>query len=112
MSTKSQLHACGESLMIGLRLMERAITRDPDSLATLRACLDIVERLERSASNLDLSHVETALAVVTQASNDFKAPGTAPAVLSAIRGAADRLRRLQAELGGGQSRTAFQPAFR
>jgi hypothetical protein len=110
MSAKSQLNACGESLMIGIRLMERAVARDPAALSTLRACLDLVERLERSSANLDVTHVETALAAVTQTSNDVNVPTTSSAVLAAIRNAADRLNRLRSELAG-DTQVRKVPAF-
>lgn len=99
MSNKSQLHACADALMAGLRAAERAEVPDPRILATLRACLDVVEHLEHWATDVDASQVATALEVVERAAVEFGSePVAAHAVLVAVRNAIDRLQRLQVEL--------------
>jgi hypothetical protein len=98
MTAKGQLHACVDSLMVGVRAAERAAVPDPRVLATLRACLDVVERLEQSAADVTASQLVIALGVVNQAVVELRrAPALAPAVLGAVRNAVDRLQRLHAE---------------
>jgi hypothetical protein len=98
MTVKSQLHACVDSLMVGVRAAQRAAEPDPRVLATLRACLDVVERLEQSAAHVSASQLELALGVVKQAVVELgRNPAPAPAVLGAARNAVDRLQRLHAE---------------
>jgi hypothetical protein len=102
MSVKGQLNACGESLMIGIRRVQRSAAPDEQTLTTLRACLDVVERLERSAGEIVADQVDMALAVVTKASQELGQGATiAPAVTGAVRNAADRLQRLRSELQPG-----------
>lgn len=99
MTVKSQLHACCDSLMTGVRTAERAAVPDTRILATLRACLDVVERLERSSSDVSAAQVEIALGVVEHAAVEIGTePVAARTVLVAVRNAVDRLRRLKAEL--------------
>jgi hypothetical protein len=50
----------GESLMIGIRRVQRSDAPDERTLSTLRACLDVVERLERSAGEIVGSQIEMA----------------------------------------------------
>lgn len=99
MSVKSQLNACGESLVIGIRRAERSALTDQRALSALRACLDVVERLERVSGQVVATQIEMALAILTQASRELSLePVTAPAVVGAVRNAADRLQRLRTEL--------------
>lgn len=99
MTTKSQLHACVDSLMVAVRTAERGVVPDSRVLETLRACLDVVEGLEQSSAGVTASQVEMALGVVKQAAVEFRGePVAAHAVLVAVRNAVDRLQRLQAEL--------------
>jgi len=102
LTVKSQLHACCDSLMAGVRAAERAAERtddtDPRVLRTLRACQDVVERLERSSADVTEMQVEIALGVVKQAVVDLTAGSAANAVLGAVRNAVDRLQRLRDEL--------------
>lgn len=101
MTVKSQLHACGDSLMVAVRVAQRAAVPDPRVLATLRACLDVVERLEQSSAEVSASQIEIALGVVKQAIVEFsREPAPAAAVLGAVRNAVDRLQRLHGELPG------------
>ena len=101
MSVKSQLHACADALMVAVRAAGRAAVPDPRVLATLRACQDIVERLEQSSTDVSTAQVEMALSVVKQAAVEFgREPAAAPAVLGAVRNAVDRLQRLLTELPG------------
>ena len=99
MTVKSQLHACSDSLMVAVRAAGRAATPDPRVLATLRACQDIIERLEQSSAVVSPEQVEMALGVVKQAAVELGGDMlVAPAVLGAVRNAIDRLQRLRAEL--------------
>jgi len=99
MSVKSQLSACGDSLMVAVRAAGRAAAPDPRVLATLRACQDVVERLQQSSAAVSADQVEMALGVVKQAAVELgREPQVAPAVLGAVRNAIDRLQRLRAEL--------------
>lgn len=88
--------------MAGARAAERAAERtddpDPRVLRTLRACQDVVERLERSAVDVTLPQVEIALGVVKQAIVDLTASSATNAVIGAVRNAADRLQKLRDEL--------------
>ena len=88
--------------MAGVRAAERAAERtdDPDTrvLRTLRACQDVVERLERSSVDVTVMQVDIALGVVKQAVVDLTAGSAANAVLGAVRNAVDRLQRLRDEL--------------
>jgi hypothetical protein len=95
---KSQLHATGDSLMVAVRAAQRAPTPDQHILKTLRACQDVVERLEQSAVEVNAVQVEMALSVVMQALIEFgRQENPAPAVLGAVRNAVDRLQRLRTE---------------
>lgn len=98
MTVKSQLHSCGESLMAGVRAAERAAEPDPRVLATLRACQDVVERLEQSSAEVSVLEVEIALRVVKQAAVELAAEPVANTVRATVRNALDRLERLHAEL--------------
>jgi hypothetical protein len=99
MTIKSQLHACREALMAGLRAAERADVPDTRVMATLRACLDVVEHLEHWSDEVSASQVDTALAVVERAAVEFGTePVAAHAVLVAVRNAVGRLQRLRTEL--------------
>lgn len=99
MTVKSQLHSCGDSLMVAVRAAQRAAVPDRRILATLRACQDIVERLEQSSTEVRADQVDMALGVVKQAAVEFgKEPAAAPAVIGAVRNAVERLQRLRTEL--------------
>lgn len=98
MSVKSQLHACGDALMVAVRATQRAATPHAQNLKTIRACQDVIERLEQSAAEVSAVEIELALNVVTQALVDLgRQPAPVPAVLGAVRNAVDRLQRLRTE---------------
>jgi hypothetical protein len=98
MTIKSQLHATGDSLMVAVRAAERAPDPDQHVLKTLRACQDIIEKLEQSAGEVRAVQVEMALTVVQQALIEFgRQEHPAPAVLGAVRNAVDRLQKLRSE---------------
>ena len=99
MSIKSQLHACVDALMTATRAAQRASDPDRKVLETLRACQDVVERLEQSAAEVTAAHLEMALSVVTHGLVELgRAEAPAPTVLAAVRNAVDRLERLRAEV--------------
>lgn len=98
MTVKSQLHACVDSLMSGLKAAERAAEPDPRVLATIRACLDVVERLEHSSKDVTVFEVEIALKVVKQAALELSRDPIANTVKVTVRNAVDRLERLRDEL--------------
>jgi hypothetical protein len=87
--------------MTAVRAAERAAAPDQQMLATLRACQDVIERLEQGATEVTAVQVDLALSVVTNALVEFgRKESPAPAVLGAVRNAVDRLQRLRTELGG------------
>lgn len=106
MTVKSQLHACVDALMAGARAAERAAElaaereEEPDRRvpATLRACLDVVERLEHSSVDVTVMQVDIALGVLKQAAVELAARPVPNAVPGAMRNALDRLQRLRDEL--------------
>jgi hypothetical protein len=101
MTVKSQLHACAEALMVGVRATERAVVPDPRVLAILRACLDVVERLRRSAEEVTADQVTIALNVVRQAEADLsRSQAPVRVVLKAVGNARERLEQLHTELDG------------
>src|SRR5258706_4478510 len=98
MTVKSQLHACGDSLMVAVRAAQRAGTPDVQNLKTLRACQDIIERLEQSATEVSAVEIELALSVLTQASIELgRRQAPARTVLRAVRNAVERLERLRTD---------------
>jgi hypothetical protein len=99
MSTKSQLHACSEILLTGIRAAERAGPSESRVLATLRACLDVVEHLEYASHDVNAAHVATALAIVEQAAVELGSErGAAQTVVVLVRQVIDRLHRLKTAL--------------
>jgi hypothetical protein len=99
MSVKSQLHACSDALMVAVRAAQRAAMSQAPSLKILRACQDLIEQLEQSATEVSVVEIEMALNVVTQALVELgrQQPAPTPAMLGAVRNAVDRLKRLSAE---------------
>jgi hypothetical protein len=86
--------------MVAVRAAQRAAPPDQQVLKALRACQDIIERLEQSATEVSAAQVEMALSVVTQALLELgRRPTPAPAVLGAVRNAVDRLQRLRTDFG-------------
>ena len=60
MTTKSQLNACRDSLMAGMRAATRGATPDEQAGLVLRACLDLVEHsIARDAASVTPSEVST-----------------------------------------------------
>jgi hypothetical protein len=105
MSVKSQLTACRDFLMVGMRAAARGAVRHEQSEKNIRACLDLVEQLVRQSENVKAPEVETTLAVLNRAAAELAADETAPtSVVSALRNAVGRLQSLKAEMGGPAGR--------
>jgi hypothetical protein len=64
MSVKSQLTACRDFLMVGMRAAARGAVKHDQSEKNIRACLDLVEQLVRQSENVKLPEVETTINVV------------------------------------------------
>src|SRR5882672_9105220 len=99
MSTKGQLTACRDFLMVGMRASLRGATPHEASQKNIRACLDLVEQLVRQSENVRAPEVETTLNVLTRAAAELDADeASATAVLSALRNAVGRLQLLRTEM--------------
>jgi hypothetical protein len=101
MTTKSQLNACRDALMAGMRAATRGTTPNEQAGLVLRACLDLVEHsIGRDPASITPSEVSTTLAVLERASGELRASaGTQAGVTSALQNAVDRLRQLLKDLG-------------
>jgi hypothetical protein len=99
MSTKGQLTACRDFLMVGMRAAGRGSVPNESAAAVIRACLDLVEQLVRQSESVTSAEVETTLNVLTRAAAELEADeASATAVLSALRNAVGRLQLLKAEM--------------
>jgi hypothetical protein len=99
MSVKSQLTACRDFLMVGMRASNRGATPHDASAKNIRACLDLVEQLVRQSENVRAPEVDTTLTVLTRAAAELDADESSPpAVVSALRNAIGRLHSLKAEM--------------
>jgi hypothetical protein len=100
-TTKSQLNACRDALMAGMRASTRGAIPDEQAGLVLRACLDLVEHsLGRDPASITPSEVSTTLAVLERASGELSAvPGTQAGVTAALQNAVARLRQLLQDLG-------------
>ena len=100
MSVKGQLNACRDFLMAGMRAAGRGTTPNPEAGKLLRACLDLVEQLERQSENVTTAEVETTLSVLNRAAAELEqdeTPGTT-AVAAALRNAIGRMQSLRTEM--------------
>ena len=98
MSTKGQLRACSDFLMVGMKAAERANSEIGKKL--VRACMDHLELLVRQSENVKASDVEATAALLTKAAAELQADaGSANAIVAALRNAIERLHALSAELG-------------
>ena len=100
MTVKSQLNACRDSLMAGMRSAARGAAPDEQAGTVLRACLDLVEHtLARDPGTVTSADIGTTLAVLERASAEFQDDGaTIHAVSTALQNACKRLRLLITEL--------------
>ena len=99
MSVKGQLHATRDSLMAGMRAIERGATRNEEALKLIRACLDLVEQLVRVSENVKAPDIETTLNVLNRAGAELDADeGSPPAATAAIRNAMARLESVRSEI--------------
>ena len=99
MSVKSQLTACRDFLMVGMRASARGAVPHEASAKNIRACLDLVEQLVRQSENVRAPEVDTPLTVLTRAAAELDADeGSPPAVISALRNAIGRLQALRTEM--------------
>ena len=99
MSTKGQLTACRDFLMVGMRASLRGATPHEASQKNVRACLDLVEQLVRQSENVRAPEVDTTLNVLTRAAAELDADESSPpAVVSAFRNAIGRLQSLKVEM--------------
>ena len=99
MSVKSQLTACRDFLMVGMRASARGAVPHDASAKNIRACLDLVEQLVRQSENVRAQEVETTLTVLTRAAAELDTDESSPpAVISALRNAIGRLQALRTEM--------------
>ena len=99
MTVKSQLTACRDSLMAGMRAATRGAAPNTRAEAILRACLDLVEHLARQAKEVSVAEVNTTLGVLDQAVRDMENEGLeAHAATTALRNAKERLLALKQEM--------------
>jgi hypothetical protein len=112
MSVKSQLTACRDFLMVGMRASERAGVHHEQSEKNIRACLDLLEQLVRSSENVKGPEVETTLNVLNRAAAELDADeASPPAVVSALRNAVSRMQALKSEMSGaGKPSPAGKPS--
>ena len=100
MTIKSQLNACRDSLMAGMRAATRGASPDQGAGAVLRACLDLVEHSLAHDTVVTATEIGTTLAVLERASAELADEVATPqAVSSALQNACKRLRLLMSELG-------------
>jgi hypothetical protein len=99
MSVKSQLTACRDFLMVGMRAAARGEAVHEQSEKNIRACLDLVEQLVRQSENVKLAEVETTINVLNRAAAELAADESSPvSVVSALRNAVGRMQTLKAEM--------------
>jgi len=99
MSTKGNLTASRDFLMVGMRASARGAVPHEASAKNIRACLDLVEQLVRQSENVRAQEVETTLTVLTRAAAELDTDeASPPAVISALRNAIGRLQALRTEM--------------
>ena len=99
MTVKSQLNACRDSIMAGMRAATRGATPNERAGKVLRACLDLVEHMARQSDTVTTAEVGTTLAVLEQALAELENEAvTSNAVLIALQNAIGRLQSLRAEI--------------
>jgi hypothetical protein len=98
MSIKGQLNSSRDFLMAGMRAAARGSTPNEQAGKLLRACLDLVEHLERQSENVTAAEVETTLGVMTRAAAELEQDEGASAVLAAMRNAIGRMQSLRTEI--------------
>ena len=85
--------------MAGMRAASRGAAPNQRAEAILRACLDLVEHMERQAKEASVAEVTTTLGVLDQAVRDLENEGLeAHASTTAIRNAKERLLALKQEI--------------
>ena len=98
MSIKGQLNATRDFLMAGMRASARGSTPNEQAGKLLRACLDLVEQLERQSDKLTSAEVEVTLSVMHTAASELEQDESASAVLAALRNGIGRLQSLRTEI--------------
>ncbi len=100
MTVNSQLHACRDALMAGMRAASRGTSKNARATVVIRACLDLVEvHLMQDPSALFASDLDTTMKVLEQAVNEFDEDPTVPrALITAVTQAAERLHSVRLEL--------------
>jgi hypothetical protein len=97
MSIKGQLNSTRDFLMAGMRASARGKPNE-EAGKLLRACLDLVEQLERQSENVTAAEVEMTLGVMHTAASELEQDDSASAVLAALRNAIGRLQTLRTEI--------------
>jgi hypothetical protein len=97
MSTKGNLTASRDFLMVGMRAAGRGRPNEP-AAKVLRACLDLVEQLVNQSENVTAAEVETTLKVLTQAATEVDDETSATtAIVASVRNAIGKLQALRTE---------------
>jgi hypothetical protein len=97
-TVKSQLTACRDSLMAGMRAAARGATPDERAGTLLRACLDLVEHMTRQSTEVSVSEVNTTLNVLEEALLEMERDSDPNAASQALRNAIGRLQTLRSEM--------------
>ena len=100
MTVKSQLTACRDSLMAGMRAATRGAAPDERAATLLRACLDLVEHMTGQAAEVTAAEVNTTLNVLGQALVDMERDADPTAASTALRNAIGRMQALRSEISG------------
>jgi uncharacterized protein YicC (UPF0701 family) len=98
MSVKGQLNSARDFLMAGIRASARGAKPNEQAGKLLRACLDLVEHLVRTAEEVTAAEIETTLKVLHQAAGELEQDESASAVLAALQNAIGRLQTLRSEI--------------
>jgi hypothetical protein len=98
MSVKGQLNASRDFIMAGMRSAARGAVPNEQAMKLLRACLDLIEHLERQSLAVTPGDVETTLKVLHQAASELEQDDSASAILAALRNAIGRLQSLRTEI--------------
>jgi len=99
-TVKSQLTACRDSLMAGMRAATRGAAPDERAATLLRACLDLVEHMTGQAAEVTAAEVNTTLNVLGQALVDMERDADPTAASTALRNAIGRMQALRSEISG------------
>jgi hypothetical protein len=97
-TVKSQLTACRDSLMAGMRAAARGAAPDERAGTLIRACLNLVEHLTAQSSDVTVAEVNTTLNVLEQALTEMERDAEPNAASAAVRNAIGRLQGLRAEI--------------